>query len=260
MTHLAILPILIPLVAGAILLLLERRQDTSVLRVGAWIAMAAQLAVSVLLVQSAAGGGISVYLLGDWPARLGITLVVDRLSALMVLTTTMLAIPCLLHATAGWDKRALHFHTLFQLQLAGLNGAFLTGDLFNLFVFFEILLIASYCLLVHGSTTSRLRAGVHYVILNLIGSALFLIAVGTLYGVTGTLNMADMARVVAALGADDAALVRSAALLLLVVFALKAAIVPLYFWLPSAYAAASAPVAALFAIMTKVGVYAIVRV
>ncbi|MGH7465358.1 MAG: monovalent cation/H+ antiporter subunit D, partial [Longimicrobiales bacterium] len=152
------------------------------------------------------------------------------------------------------------FHPLFQLQLAGLNGAFLTGDLFNLFVFFEILLIASYCLLVHGSTAPRLRSGVHYVVLNLAGSSLFLIAVGTLYGVTGTLNMADMAQKVALLGPQDAALVRAAALLLLVVFALKAALVPLYFWLPAAYAAASAPVAALFAVMTKVGVYAIVRV
>ena len=161
MTHLAILPILVPLIAGAILLLLERRQSTSVLRVGAWIAMAALLAVSVLLVQSAAGGDITVYLVGDWPARLGITLVVDRLSALMVLTTTLLAVPCLLHATAGWDKRALHFHTLFQLQLAGLNGSFLTGDLFNLFVFFEVMLVASFGLLLSGALGSRIAAGMH---------------------------------------------------------------------------------------------------
>src|SRR5690554_4748842 len=107
MMHLPILPILVPLVAGAILLLLERRQSTNVLRVGAWISMAAQLAVAVALIAAASGGEVIAYLVGDWPARLGITLVIDRLSALMVLTTTLLAIPCLLHATAGWDKRAL---------------------------------------------------------------------------------------------------------------------------------------------------------
>src|SRR5690606_4278886 len=224
MTHLAILPILIPLVAGAILLLLERRQDTSVLRVGAWIAMAAQLAVSVLLVQSAAGGGISVYLLGDWPARLGITLVVDRLSALMVLTTTMLAIPCLLHATAGWDKRALHFHTLFQLQLAGLNGAFLTGDLFNLFVFFEVMLAASYGLLLSGGRGPRIKAGMHYVVFNIAASTLFLIALGLLYGMLGSLNMAEMAVRVAAAPAQDLPMIRAAAGLLLVVVCAKAAL------------------------------------
>jgi multicomponent K+:H+ antiporter subunit D len=149
---------------------------------------------------------------------------------------------------------------LFQLQLLGLNGAFLTGDLFNLFVFFEILLIASYALLLHGQGPARSRAGLHYVVLNLIGSSLFLFAVGTLYGITGTLNMADLAVRVAQTGAGDAPLLRAAALLLLVVFALKAALLPLYFWLPRAYAAAHAPVAALFAIMTKVGVYSILRV
>src|SRR5690606_2213561 len=200
------------------------------------------------------------YRLGDWPAPFGIVLVLDRLSALMLVLTAAVALFSLLHAVQGQDRAGPLYHPLFQLQLVGLNGAFLTGDLFNLFVFFEILLIASYCLLVHGSTAPRLRAGVHYVVLNLAGSSLFLIAVGTLYGVTGTLNMADMAQKVALLGAPDAALVRSAALLLLVVFALKAALVPLYFWLPAAYSAASAPVAALFAIMTKVGVYSIVRV
>jgi multicomponent K+:H+ antiporter subunit D len=206
------------------------------------------------------GGNILTYRLGDWPAPFGIVLVLDRLSALMLLLTAAVALFSLLHAVQEQDRSGPLYHPLFQLQLVGLNGAFLTGDLFNLFVFFEILLIASYCLLIHGSTAPRLRTGVHYVVLNLAGSSLFLIAVGALYGVTGTLNMADMAQKVALLGAHDAALVRSAALLLLVVFALKAALVPLYFWLPSAYSAASAPVAALFAIMTKVGVYSIVRV
>ncbi len=260
MQHLAILPILIPLVTGAILLLLERRQSTSVLRVGAWVGMAALLAASVLLLLSAAGGGISVYLLGDWPARLGITLVVDRLSALMVLTTTLLAIPCLLHATAGWDKRALHFHTLFQLQLAGLNGSFLTGDLFNLFVFFEVMLVASFGLLLSGGLGPRIAAGMHYVVFNIVASTLFLIALGLLYGMLGTLNMAEMAVRVAETAPEDVAMVKAAAGLLLVVFCGKAALLPLYIWLPEAYSRAPAAVAALFTIMTKVGVYAVLRV
>jgi multicomponent K+:H+ antiporter subunit D len=142
----------------------------------------------------------------------------------------------------------------------GLSGAFVTGDLFNLFVFFEVLLIASYVLLVHGRGGERFKVGVQYVVLNLVASGLFLIGLAMLYSVTGTLNMADMALRVAQLDAESAALARSAALVLLVVFGLKAALVPVYAWLPATYAAASAPVAALFAIMTKVGVYSIIRV
>lgn len=257
--HMVILPVIVPFFTGIALILLALRRieaQRAVSLAGAVLL----LALSAWLVGTADGGATLVYRLGDWPAPFGIVLVLDRLSALMVLLTSVIALFSLLHAVQGEDAAGPLYHSLFQFQLVGLNGAFLTGDLFNLFVFFEILLIASYCLLVHGSTGPRLRAGVHYVVLNLAGSALFLIAVGTLYGVTGTLNMADMALKVAQLGPADAALVRAAALLLLIVFALKAALIPLYFWLPGAYASASAPVAALFAIMTKVGVYCIIRV
>ena len=207
-------------------------------------------------------GGIPlVYLVGDWPARLGIALVADRLGALMVLVTVLLAVPCLLHACGGgWDRRVPHFHALFQLQLAGLSGAFLTGDLFNLFVFFEVLLIASYGLLLGGGRGARMRAGLHYIAFNITASTLFLIALGLLYGMTGTLNMAEMALRVAALPAGDVPLVRAAAGLLLVVFCAKAALLPLHLWLPQTYARAPAAVAALFAVMTKVGVYAVLRV
>src|SRR5690606_25436471 len=135
-----------------------------------------------------------------------------------------------------------------------------TADLFNLFVFFEVLLIASYGLLLHGGGAARLKASIHYVVFNLAGSGLFLIAVSLIYAITGTLNMADLAGRVAELPATDTALIRSAALLLLVVFCVKAALLPLYFWLPATYGSATAPVAALFAIMTKVGVYTIARV
>jgi len=156
----------------------------------------------------------------------------------------------LLYASAGFDQEGLHFHPLFQFQLLGLLGAFLTGDLFNLFVFFEIMLLASYVLLAHGGGLARTRAGISYVVLNLVGSALFLIALGLLYGVLGTLNLADVARVVALPG-HDRSLARLAFILLIAVFALKAGLLPLSFWLPHTYTAAGAPVAALFAIMTR---------
>jgi len=218
------------------------------------------LALATGLVWRASGGDLVVYELGDWPAPFGIVLVLDRLSALMVLLTYLVAVPVLGYACGGWDTRGRHFHAVFHFQLMGLSGAFLTGDLFNLFVFFEVLLIASYVLMLHGRGGERLRLGVHYVVLNLTASALFLIGLSMLYSVTGTLNMADAGLHVARLEGSALRLGQSAALILLVVFGLKAALVPLYFWLPGTYAASSAPVAALFAVMTKVGVYSIVRV
>jgi multicomponent K+:H+ antiporter subunit D len=142
----------------------------------------------------------------------------------------------------------------------GLNGAFVTGDIFNLFVFFEVLLIASYVLMMHGLGRERLKAGTHYVVLNLAASALFLIGVALIYALTGTLNLADLALRVPLVTGPEAGVLQAAALILLVVFGFKAALMPLAMWLPATYAASSAPVAALFAIMTKVGVYAIVRV
>jgi len=218
------------------------------------------LALSAWLVREAAGGEIRAYLVGDWPAPFGIALVVDRLGALMLLLTSLVALPVLWYATGGWDAHGRYFHAIFQFQLMGLNGAFVTGDLFNLFVFFEVLLIASYVLMVHGQGVERFRVGLHYVVLNLVASALFLIGVSLLYAKTGTLNLADLALRVPRVQGPDALLVQASAWLLLVVFGFKAALLPLSLWLPATYAAACAPVAALFAIMTKVGVYAIWRV
>ncbi|MGF1642386.1 MAG: monovalent cation/H+ antiporter subunit D [Thiotrichales bacterium] len=259
MSHLVIAPVLVPLLAGLLLLLLrsgtlERRRLLSVAMV------AVQILLALWLVQITAGGEILVYALGNWPAPFGIVLVADRLASWMLLTTGLLAFFALLYAVRGVDRIGRHFHILFQWQLLGLNGAFLTGDLFNLFVFFEILLLASYGLILHGGGRLRVRAGLHYVVLNLVGSTLFLFAVGALYGVLGTLNMADLALKAATVSPEQLPVVRAAGLVLFAVFALKAALVPLYLWLPAAYANTSAPVAALFAIMTKVGAYAIVRV
>ncbi|MHB1145938.1 MAG: monovalent cation/H+ antiporter subunit D [Thiobacillus sp.] len=257
--HLPILPVVLPLFAGIVLLAL-RNAPLAVQRGGSLAAALALIPLAIGVLQSVSDGTHLVYALGNWEAPFGIVLVADRLAAWMLLTTSLLAVFALLYAMRGIDVEGRHFHVLFQLQLFGLNGAFLTGDLFNLFVFFEILLLASYGLLLHGGGRQRVKAGLHYVVVNLVGSTLFLFAVGTLYGVTGTLNMADLAVKLAATPVEHAALVQSAALLLFGVFALKAALLPLYLWLPAAYAHTSAPVAALFAIMTKVGVYSILRV
>ena len=257
--HLVIAPLLVPLLAG-ILLVLLRGSATLLRRNLSMLGVQALFAVSLTLLLAVQDGQLLVYRLGDWPAPFGIVLVADRLSAMMVLLTSVLAVLVMLHAIHGSDRKGRQFHVLFQFQLFGLNGAFLTGDLFNLFVFFEVLLIASYGLLLHGGGAGRSRAGLHYVVINLVGSALFLFAVGTLYGVLGTLNMADLSLRIAALPADDRELVRAGALLLMLVFALKAALAPLQLWLPGAYANAGPAAAALFAIMTKVGAYAIVRV
>ena len=260
MSHWIILPVILPALFAP-LLGFVMRHDIVLARVTSVFATALLLAVSVGLVFMAADGTTHIYRLGDWPAPFGIGLVLDRLSAVMVLLTSSLAFLVLLHAIAtGWDEKGRHFHALFQFQLMGICGAFLTGDVFNLFVFFEVLLIASYGLMIHSGGRERMRAGLQYVVMNLAGSTLFLFALGTLYASTGTLNMADLAAKIPAIPAEEAALVRVAAMLLMIVFAVKAALFPVQFWLPVTYANAPAPVAALFAIMTKVGAYAILRV
>ena len=259
--HLPIAPVLLPAISAVLLLAL----GDGVARL-VWVrrlAMASVLLGAVFswqLVEQAATGVLAVYRVGEWPAPFGIVLVVDRLSALMLALTSAVAVPALWYATAGWDTRGRYFHALFQFQLMGLNGAFVTGDLFNLFVFFEVLLIASYVLMLHGLGRRRLQAGLHYVVLNLTASAFFLVGVSLLYAFTGTLNFADLALRVPLVSGPEAAVLQAGALILLVVFGFKAAMLPMAMWLPTTYAAASAPVAALFAIMTKVGVYAILRV
>lgn len=265
MMHLAAWPVFIPLIAGFIALFAKTSGQASnnlaPQRIISLLAVTALVILSVFLVKQSSADVYQVYLLGNWVAPFGIVLVLDQLSSLMLSITALLALAALIYAIAtDTDKQGAHFHVLFQLLLFGLNGAFLTGDLFNLFVFFEVLLLASYGLLLHGGGRKRTKAGLHYVVINLVGATLFLFAVGTLYGVLGTLNIADMANKVSQLPAQDTAIVAAAGLLLLVVFAIKAALFPLYLWMPNAYTYTSASVAALFAIMTKVGVYAIIRV
>ncbi len=257
--HLMVFAILVPFFAGAFLILANQLASylQRMISIGSSILL---LVVALLLLTYALSGEYFIYQLGSWQAPFGIVLVLDQLSAMMLVLIAGLALVCSVYACLGDDARGAHFHALFQFQIMGLSGAVLTGDLFNLFVFFEILLIASYALLLHGGGRDRSRAGLRYVIINLVGSALFLVALGVLYGVTGTLNMADMAIKVEQLSQDDKPLVHAAAALLLVVFGIKGALLPLLFWLPRAYASATATVAALFAIMTKIGIYSMVRV
>lgn len=257
--HLPIAPVIIPAVIAPVTMLLMRRHRVaaSALSLTGCVAM---LVAAVALFWAAQDDVIRSYALGAWRAPFGIVLMLDRLAAAMLVLAAVLATTVMVHAlVTGADQRGWHFHPLFHFQLMGLNGAFLTGDLFNLFVFFEVLLIASYGLMLHGQGALRLKAGVAYVAVNIVGSALFLIALGLLYGLTSTLNMADLAVRVAALGPTDQGLLRIAGLLLMAVFALKAAVVPIHLWLPRTYAATMPVVAALFAIMTKVGVYAMIR-
>lgn len=229
-------------------------------RVGALLLMLVQLGCSVLLMQAVVENGGIMYAVGDWQPPYGIILYADQLSAMLVTLTGFLGLGITLYSFGGSDRDGKYFHPLVQFQLLGIYGAFLTNDLFNLFVFFEVLLIASYTLLIHGGGKAKTAANVHYVILNLIGSSLFLFALGTLYGVTGTLNIADMALRIPELSSSQLLIAQAGGSIMLIVFGLKSAMLPLHFWLPQTYAAASAPVAALFAIMTKVGVYCIFRV
>ena len=264
--HLVVLPIVIPLVAAAAMLFVpEARRATRATL--ALASMLAQLAIGVVLLYLTSDAapyiwpeGVGVYSLGGWPSPYGIVLVVDRLSAVMLTLGATVATATLVYSIARWDRPGQPFHSLLQLLTMGLNGAFLTGDLFNLFVFFEVLLAASYGLLLRGAGTARVRAGMHYVVVNLVASVLFLIGVALMYGVTGTLNMADLSGRVAALGAADRALFDAGAAILGIAFLVKAGSWPLNFWLPSAYSVAAAPVAAAFAMMTKVGLYAVIRV
>ena len=262
MPHLSIAPILLPLLTACVLLFLSEHR----LRTKTAVSLAAallNLILAVLLFQWTARGDAqgtySVYLPSNWDVPFGIVLVLDRLSALMLLLVGVVGLMALLFAVARWHKAGAHFHPLFQIQLMGLNGAFLTGDLFNLFVFFEVMLAASYGLLLHGSGPARVKAGLHYLSVNLVASSLFLVGAAMIYGVVGTLNMADLAAKIPQVSALDRPLLHAGCAILGVAFLTKAAMWPLNFWLVPAYSSASAPSGAIFALLTKVGVYVLLR-
>ena len=201
--HLTFLPVLLPMLAAVILLMPPFGSNKAYRRITSVVLGIIAFFASLALLFKVQADGTQVYAVGDWSAPFGIVLVADPLSTLLVCLTTLLGVVCVLYASAGDDEKGSFYHPLVHFLILGVNGAFLTGDAFNLFVFFEVLLIASYSLLMHGGDKTNTRAALHYVILNLVGSAIFLIALGILYGVLGTLNMADMAQKVAHLQGDD---------------------------------------------------------
>ncbi len=259
MNHWIILPILVPAVVAP-LLVIAVRYDLVLARVFSLSSAIFLLLTSLFLANKASGGVVTTYAIGNWRPPFGIVLVLDQLSALMLILTAVIGLAVIIYSMGDWDKRGEHFHPLMQFQLMGLNGAFLTGDLFNLFVFFEVLLIASYGLMVHGGGAARIRAGLQYVIVNLTGSTLFLMGLALIYGTTGTLNLADLYGKSLTVDDGNRSLLDVGIALLWIVFGIKSAWFPLHFWLPGTYSNAPGPVAALFSIMTKVGVYAILRV
>lgn len=262
--HLIVAPIVLPLMAAAFLLFFDDRRRVLKSTVSL-LAATGLLAITVLLLfhlhmdASAGEATTHPYLVGNWPPPFAIVLVLDPLSGFMLALTASLAVPALIFSLARWHRAGPHFHSLFLLLLMGLNGAFLTGDLFNLFVFFEVMLAASYGLVLYGSGQLRVRAGLHYIVVNLAASLLFLIGVSLIYGVTGTLNMAHLAQRIATTQPEDRLMLEAGAAILGIAFLVKAGMWPLSFWLPPAYSAAAAPVAAIFAVMSKVGIYVLLR-
>ncbi|HEY0202375.1 MAG TPA: monovalent cation/H+ antiporter subunit D [Burkholderiaceae bacterium] len=262
MPHLIAAPILLPLATAGLMLFFgeKRRALKAVLNLLSCLAaLCIAMALLVWTKNQSSPAALGVYLPGNWDMPFGIVLVLDRLSALMLFISAVVALASVLFALARWHKAGVHFHPLFQIQLMGLNGAFLTGDLFNLFVFFEVLLAASYGLLLHGSGPARVQAGLHYVAINLVASSLFLVGAALIYGVTGTLNLADLAVKIPLAAVADQPLLHAGAAILGLAFLTKAAMWPLNFWLVPAYTAASTPVSALFAMLTKVGFYVVLR-
>jgi multicomponent K+:H+ antiporter subunit D len=262
MNQLIVAPILLPLLTAAIMLWLGEKHRPLKARINlasSLLGLGISISLFIWVQQTGTTGSIGVYLPGNWEVPFGIVLVVDHLSAMMLVLTGIVGVCALMFALARWDRAGASFHALFQIQLMGLYGAFLTADLFNLFVFFEVLLAASYGLMLHGSGRARVSAGLHYIAINLLASSLFLIGAALIYGVTGTLNMADLAVKIPLVPESDLGLLHAGAAILAVAFLTKAGMWPLNFWLVPAYSAASAPVAAIFAIMTKVGIYTLLR-
>ncbi|RLQ96504.1 Na+/H+ antiporter subunit D [Falsibacillus albus] len=258
MINLLILPIIIPLFTAIFLIFL-----TKYVMVQRWvstISLLGTISSAFILLHTVHQDGIQTLNLGSWPAPFGITLVSDMLSALLVTTASVIALCCLIYSfkSIGEGRERYYYYAVFQFLLVGINGAFTTGDIFNLFVFFEVMLMSSYVLLVIGGTKIQLRESIKYILVNVISSALFVITVAYLYSVVGSLNMADISVRISQI--HQPGIITVIAILFLIVFGLKGAIFPLYFWLPGSYYAPPAPILAMFgALLTKVGVYSILR-
>lgn len=258
MSVLPALPLLLPLASAALSFVLWRRWLQRALAV---LAMATLLAVSSLLLVRVWQEGVQVYRLGDWPAPFGIVLAVDTFSAVMLVVAAIIGLAVAVYSLGSMDDRreAFGYYPFLHLLLMGVCGAFLTGDVFNLFVWFEVMLMASFVLMALGGERAQMEGAIKYFVLNLLSSLLLLAAIGILYGLAGTLNMADLALKLQE--ARRPGLVTTVAMLFLVALGIKAALFPLFFWLPASYHTPPPAVSAVFAgLLTKVGVYALVRV
>ncbi|MCC3357920.1 Na+/H+ antiporter subunit D [Bacillus sp. REN16] len=258
MGNLVIFPIIIPVIIGMILVIF--RNKITLHRVLSLVAVVSIFIISLVLMHRNKIEGIQVLQLGGWDAPFGISMVADMLAVILVMVTSLVAFCCLVYAfrTIGRERESFYFYPLFLFLITGVNGSFLTGDIFNLFVCFEVMLVSSYVLISLGGTKIQLRESITYILVNLISSFLFLVAVAYLYAMTGTLNMAHLSVRIAEVGQDG--VMTTVAILFLIVFSLKAGLF-LFFWLPGSYSAPPTAIAAIFAaLLTKVGIYSIMRV
>ena len=258
MINLLLFPIILPFFFAILLLFFKEHIKTQ--RIVALIGVLVSLAASLVLLWKVKTDGIQAITLGSWPAPFGISMVSDMLSVLLVTTTLLLTLFIVIYSftSIGEQRERFFYYPAILFLVTGVNGAFTTGDIFNLFVFFEVLLMASYVLIVLGGEKRQLRESLKYILVNVISSALFVITVAYLYSVVGTLNMADISVKIAEV--NQPGIITVIALLFLIVFGIKGSIFPLYFWLPGSYSAPPVPVLALFgALLTKVGIYAIMR-
>lgn len=259
-THLLIiLPLLIPVTTAVVALLL--RKSVAAQRAVGVIGSAAHLVASVLLLMEVTRRGILATSFGNWEIPFGITFVVDHLSAIMLVISGVINLAVIVYSLADVDEGRLRFgfHPFYQIMMMGVSGSFLTGDIFNLFVWFEVMLMASFALIVLGNGKEQLKGGIKYVALNLVSSVFFLIGIAMLFGLTGTLNFAELAETIPTL--EQTGVVTAISMFFVVAFGIKAAVFPLFFWLPDSYHTPPVTVSAVFAgLLTKVGVYAFIRV
>ncbi len=252
-------PILMPLAFAVVMLFFWNNYKAHKLL--GLISSIASIFVSFIIFDKVSNNGIQSLQIGDWPAPFGITLVADLLSAIMVIITSVISFTTSVYSIATMDEQRQKFgyYPLLQILLMGIYGAFLTGDIFNLYVWFEVMLISSFVLLALGNKREQLEGAIKYVTLNLLSSAIFLAGVGILYGIAGTLNMADLARKIPLIGETN--ITTTVSILFIVAFGIKSAVFPLFFWLPASYHTPPYAVSAIFAgLLTKVGVYSLIRV
>ena len=258
MSNLVILPVIIPVITGLLLVML--RKYIRLQRFLSITSIVGLIMISLYLMIEIKTNGIQILQLGGWGAPFGVSMVLDMFSALLIFITSIVAFCCVLYAThsIGIERESFYFYPLFLFLIAGVNGSFITGDIFNLFVCFEVMLVSSYVLISIGGTKRQLKASIKYILINILSSFLFLIAIAYLYAIFGTLNFAHLSVRVAEAGQEG--MITTVAILFLIVFSLKAGLF-LFFWLPGSYSAPPTAIAAIFAsLLTKVGIYAIIRI